>query len=357
MPLLPLLLRRLETSGFMRVSEFMSLCLLHPEYGYYTRPQAGMFGKDGDFVTSPGISVLFGETVAAWLYAAWERIGAPSRVLLVEAGPGTGKCMEDVLRAAKRLPRFYAALSVVLVEASPSLRRVQAERLAPADVPVSWRDAVLPLPGEEESLPFLLFGNEFPDALPVDQYLYFEGKLYERGIGVRDGALAFVRSPRPLPLADIQERYPGIREGAIIEERPELHRLMRGLARAWRTRKGAALFVDYGYGAPPFLSTLQAVRNHRKVPFLENPGEADVTALVDFGALLREDMPEGVRCSGLLSQRDFLLRYGTAERAEALKARAATETERADIDSRVRRLTSPEEMGTLFKAVYWVSEH
>ena len=146
-----------------------------------------------DFTTSPEISQVFGEILGLWAVVTWELIGRPDPVLLVEAGPGRGTLMADALRAIREVAKgFHAALRLHLIETSPRLRVIQAERLPDA----IWHEGLDALPDG----PFLLVGNEFLDALPIRQFVRRGGMWVERF--VEDGRFVEcpAQPPPPTPL-------------------------------------------------------------------------------------------------------------------------------------------------------------
>ncbi|GLK79237.1 class I SAM-dependent methyltransferase [Methylopila turkensis] len=329
--------------GPITVARYMALCLGHPVHGYYATRDP--FGAGGDFVTAPEVSQMFGELLGLWCAEVWRRMGEPSRVALIELGPGRGTLMADALRAAKVAPGFREAITVALVETSPTLREIQRKTLEPSGAHVRWAATI------EEALdaplPALVLANEFFDALPVRQFVRTEAGWRERLVGLADGALAFGLAAEPPADLPLPERP----AGATLELNPE------GLAVAARigahvaAHGGAALAIDYGEGRSAG-DTLQAVRGHRFVDPLGDPGEADLTAQVDFGALGRAARGAGAAVTPLLPQADLLERLGLAARATALKARA-TPAQAEAIDAAVLRLTdrAPKAMGALFKAL------
>ncbi|MFJ5488468.1 class I SAM-dependent methyltransferase, partial [Hansschlegelia beijingensis] len=174
--------------GPITVARYMGLCLGHPAHGYYVTRDP--FGPQGDFVTAPEISQMFGELIGLWCAEVWRQMGSPGRVVLVELGPGRGTLMKDLLRAAKAVPGFRAALDVVLVETSPTLRDVQAGTLAETGAAPRWAATV------EEALsapaPAIVVANEFFDALPIRQFVRTEAGWRERLVGLSgDRSLAF----------------------------------------------------------------------------------------------------------------------------------------------------------------------
>ncbi|MFD1703593.1 class I SAM-dependent methyltransferase [Methylopila henanensis] len=342
-PLAREIVATIAQDGPITVARYMALCLGHPVHGYYATRDP--FGAGGDFVTAPEVSQMFGELLGLWCAEVWRRMGEPSRVALIELGPGRGTLMADALRAAKVAPGFREAIAVTLVETSPTLREVQRRALGPSGVPVRWAAAVWE--ALDAPLPALVLANEFFDALPVRQFVRTEAGWRERLVGLADGALAFGLAAEPPAGLTLPERP----AGATLELNPD------GLAGATRigahvaAHGGAALAIDYGEGHSAG-DTLQAVRGHRFVDPLRDPGEADLTTQVDFGALGRAARGAGAAVAPLLPQADLLERLGLAARAAALKARA-TPAQAEAIDAAVLRLTdrAPKAMGALFKAL------
>ena len=339
--------RLVEVAGPMPVAEFMSLCLGHPEHGYYTTRDP--FGAGGDFTTAPEISQMFGELMGLWAAAVWRRMGSPPDVHLVELGPGRGTMMSDALRAARVMPEFRQAAVVHLVEMSPALRTRQERTLADAGVTVLWHDTLADVPDG----PSILLANEFFDALPVNQAVKQSDGWHERVVTVdADGELAFAVGSEPMryfgqtvPAAQREAEI-----GAIFEWRSD-HAVLE-IGRRLAHGDGAALIIDYGHTQSAIGDTFQAVRGHQFADPLHAPGEADLTAHVDFEALAVSAETIGARVHGPLSQADFLVRLGLDKRAAALKRSAPLDTV-AQIDAALERLTdpSPRGMGGLFKVI------
>ena len=257
---------------------------------------------------------------------------------LVELGPGRGTLMADILRVAAKSPGFSDALTLHLVETSPALRAKQAETLAGYDI--SWHSSFADIPGG----PLLLVANEFFDALPVRQFVRAEGVWRERVVGLDAGRLALGIGPGALAGA------PDAPDGSMFELRPAAEALIAEIARRIVEQGGAALVIDYGHAETAPGDTLQAVRGHRTADPLAAPGEADLTAHVDFAALARAARAEGAEVHGPIPQGEFLLRLGLLERAGQLGA-TADETTRETLHAAVGRLAGPDQMGTLFKVL------
>ncbi|MEM1077736.1 MAG: SAM-dependent methyltransferase [Pseudomonadota bacterium] len=336
-PLADLLVARIAATGPITVAEYMAECLLHPEYGYYTTRRP--FGRDGDFTTAPEISQMFGEVLGLALAQAWMDQGAPAEACLAEIGPGRGTLMADILRVFGQIPGG-PRLRPHLIEASPALRKVQADTVPGA----IWHDSVGDLP----DAPLFLVGNEFFDALPIRQFQRVEGGWAERMVGVNDGALSLGLGPAD-PRPELDHRRADTQPGDVVETCAPAHPIMTEIARRIAAHGGAAILVDYG-GWHSLGDTLQAVRDHAPDPVLAHPGQADLTAHVDFEPLAMAVKEAGARPAQLLPQGVFLEQLGITARAQAL----AKGLSGAALDSHIaahRRLTHPDEMGTLFKVL------
>jgi SAM-dependent MidA family methyltransferase len=337
--LVSLIKTRIRAEGPMPLSEYMALCLMHPAHGYYTARDP--FGAAGDFTTAPEISQMFGECLGLALAQTWLDQGAPAPFALAEAGPGRGTLMADVLRATARVPGFHGALRLHLIESAPRMRQVQAETLGRDDV--TWHDRPETLP----ALPLFLLANEFFDALPIRQFQRAGEMWRERCVGLdADDALTFGLSD-PLPLAQLDHRLADTQEGDVVELSPAAQAAAGTIGQHIATRGGAALILDYGDWRA-LGDTLQALSGHRPADPLAAPGTADLTAHVDFEAIATAAAP--ARHSRLTPQGVFLERLGITQRAQKLAEGLQGEA----LDSHIaahRRLTHPEEMGTLFKTL------
>lgn len=336
------ILEDIALTGPMPLSRYMNLCLGDPVSGYYMTRDP--FGKEGDFTTAPEVSQMFGELIGAWLISAWRALGNPPRTRLVELGPGRGTLMADCLRAMALEPDLMRGLEIDMVDMSPSLTATQKNTLAQAPCPIKWQE-YLP----DSDLPTLLIANEFFDALPVHILVKTEKGIAERHVIASDNSgLAFVDLPTKLRVN--QSEIDGIPAGTVFELSPERNDMAQNIAARINANGGAALLIDYGYIQPKTGATFQALTNHQPADPLDQPGEADLTALVDFTSLEQCFKSANIHVSGPMSQMDFLLNLGLLERAGQL---GSNQPERVQIglQQAVTRLVSPEEMGTLFKVL------
>ncbi len=324
-------------AGPIPVAAYMETALA----AYYARGEA--FGAAGDFTTAPEISQMFGELVGLWAAVAWQGMGSPAPVRLVELGPGRGTLMADFLRAVAGVPAFLAAIDPHLVETSPSLRALQ--RTALGGRAATWHDGFEQVPGG----PILLIANEFFDALPIRQFERTAEGWRERLVGLDGGGFRFVLGD-PVAEPPLAEEVRGSPPGSIAETCPAGIALAAAIGRRLAREGGAALIVDYGTARSAPGDSFQAVRRHAPHPPLENPGEADLTAHVDFAALAAAAKGEGARVEGPIGQGLWLQRLGISVRARALMD-GKPPRQAAAVASALQRLIGAEEMGTLFKAL------
>jgi SAM-dependent MidA family methyltransferase len=228
--------------------------------------------------------------------------------------------MADACRVLARLPGFAAPIA--LVETSPALRAMQAERIA-----ATWHDSLADVP---DDLPVIVIANEFFDALPIRQQV---GNDQERAVGLAGAGFAATSIAAPgLPAGEHCEAGQAI--AATIGER-------------LRTSGGAALIIDYGYAGAVARDSLQALRHHAAADPFAAPGESDLTAHVDFTALAAA--AGDMRVSGPVPQGIWLARLGIEARAAALQARNPAQA--AAIAAALVRLTASAQMGNLFKVM------
>lgn len=309
-PLERALRERIRAEGPITVEAFMDAC---NSYYYATRDP---LGAAGDFTTAPEISQMFGELVGASLADCWKRAGGPPDAIYAELGPGRGTLASDALRL---LRSAGFAGGVHLVETSAVLREAQRNVVSEAQ----WHDGVEDIPAR----PLLLVANEFLDALPVRQFV--DGT--ERRVLIAAGGLAFDR------------------DGEIVEDSPARDGAVAAVATCVAEKGGAAIFIDYGHARAAPGDTLQAVRSHRFAPVLDQPGEQDLTAHVDFEAVGKAAREAGAAVTPIVTQGEWLLRLGIEARAQALSR--ANPNRIVDIQAALHRLTGEGEMGTLFKVI------
>lgn len=281
------------------------------------------FGQDGDFITAPEISQLFGEMIGIWAVQKWQAMGKPTDFNLIEIGPGRGTLMADLLRGTRKQTDFQSAAHITLIETSRTLKQKQQDALS--DYDVTWHDH---LSAVTNDLPTIIIANEFFDALPVRQFKYTDQQWHERYIeGGKDLWIASLDTP-------VKPSLPAPHDGAIMEYSD----VQAGYAALLSQYNGAFLFIDYGYIQSAYGDSLQALYRHAPCTIFDHVGEADLTTHVDFQWLSTFFKKTTVK-----AQAQFLEENGITLRLQMLN------------DDRLRsgyhRLMSPDQMGALFKVM------
>jgi NADH dehydrogenase [ubiquinone] 1 alpha subcomplex assembly factor 7 len=332
---------RINQHGFITVADYMRLCLLHPQYGYYTTHEP--FGAQGDFITAPEISQLFGEVIGIWAAMTRKSQGEPHDFNLVELGPGRGTLMADLLRSVGHIGNFKNSAHIHLIEASPRLQQMQKEKLQ--GMQTIWSEKI------DNSLfdkPVYLVANEFFDALPIRQWVVNKGVWQERVIQIKDDDFIWSAVPveTDLILPDVQ----GLADGTIYESFPDSNTIFSNLCAGVKKSTGAMVIIDYGdYITPRLGDTLQALKDHNFTDVLLHQGEADLTAHVDFYTLEQIARNKGLK-TVFMTQREFLQFYGIDIRLENLLDKA-DDANQEKLLSGYLRLTDEDEMGRLFKVL------
>ncbi|KAE9405175.1 DUF185-domain-containing protein [Gymnopus androsaceus JB14] len=399
-PVEKIILDHVKAVGPMSYATYMQFCLAHPTEGYYMKSSNPVFGAQGDFITSPDISQIFGELIAVWLYSQWQAAGTPAKMRLVELGPGRGTLITDVLRVSliNRLPQ-KPAIEVHLVETSLSLRQIQSKRLSGLTAQPQWYDSIDHILPSDDSFTMLV-AHEFFDALPYTRTsseclslsIYFithkrnAQKTEEgwKGDHVTDleetekhhPRLQHVLSPEKTAVSTIfgnsSSRFQSLPVGSDLEVSPTSFKLARKVGEllakretdAGSTPGGCGLIIDYGndnaFGNSrrflhvyilTFSFLARDFKNHQVVDIFHRPGECDLTANVDF-AYLKESMQDLVPVYGPMTQKQFLSDMGLMLRLGKLLESAGDDKAKMDrIVEGAQRLVDPGQMGDQYSVL------
>jgi len=334
---------QIKNHGPISLATYMSLCLTHPKKGYYKTLDP--LGAKGDFITAPEISQMFGEMLGSWVLLQWHILGRPENFDLVELGPGKATLMADIMRLIAMDQKAARACNIVLLETNPVLINIQHEKLANHNP--RWIGEINEL--DTKSSPLIVLANEFFDALPIRQFQFQDDNWHEREIGLNGDKLAWGLSPTPMPSSILPEQITNPSEGEIWEVSPLAQKTIADLAKILNQRSGAMLIVDYGYGQTQTGNSFQAVAKHKFVDPLSEPGKIDLTAHLDFAALINAARTQGARACFAGTQQSFLSELGIKQRAQNL---IKANPERKDnITADLERLIAPDQMGELFKVM------
>eukprot|EP01095_Lingulamoeba_sp_RSL-Kostka_P010690 TRINITY_DN3897_c0_g1_i2.p1 TRINITY_DN3897_c0_g1~~TRINITY_DN3897_c0_g1_i2.p1 ORF type:complete len:388 (-),score=82.81 TRINITY_DN3897_c0_g1_i2:293-1456(-) len=333
----------LKARGPITVASYMRECLTNQEFGYYTTRDP--FGEKGDFITAPETTQMFGELIGLWTYQIWKKLKQPKKLRLIECGPGRGTLSFDLLRISKDLPKeFQDSLSLHLLEVSPTLRKIQAETLqcdsneaqlyfsdiySPNNqvndsirgfnnTPIAWHLDIKEVPGDE---PVVLIAQELFDALPIHiiQHEEKNNKWSEVLVDIDDDPnseynFKFVLSPGPTIASTTAINNPEVyQKRKLIEPNERVEISLDSISLVTRfgalitKRRGAALIIDYGENHP-LSDSLRAIKDHKFENVFKSPGEADLSANVDFSVLSRTitNSFDGLHVGGPVFQSTFL---------------------------------------------------
>lgn len=366
----------IKIKGLLTIAEFMQEALFNPLHGYYQKKIP--IGKDGDFITAPEISQVFGELIG--LYFLNLASGSKNPIALVEMGAGKGSLLRDFLLMIKKLAEkniieaqnFLEKISIHIVEISPALQKIQKENLAEIGIQINWHNnfqGFLESIKQDEEIYFV--ANELFDCFPINQFIKTQEGWCEKVISLKDEELEFfIEGFNSLKNKIVEQLIKeslvceqgsissdnklgfvgnGVEENAVFEHSFSAANFMQELAQALQNQGGVALIIDYGYSKNEFKNSLQALKNHQFHDCLKNIGDADITALVNF-SLLEEIAKKLALNSSLVSQKEFLEGLGIEERRKILLAEKKDE-QKSDINSRINRLIEPSQMGELFKCL------
>lgn len=332
----------IDKNGPISVAKFMEIALYHPTQGYYIKQNP--LGINGDFITSPEISQLFGEIIGIYVINAWLNLGSPEKFNLIELGPGKGTLMLDLLRASKHVDAFNKGAQIHLVESNDYLKSVQQNTLK--NFNVTWHRDLYSI---QNDTPIIIIANEFFDCLPINQYIKVQNQWHERLIAFNNNEFYFTQSNTPYSIGT----HHNAKEGDIVEICYPALEVIEHISKILKKFSGYALIIDYGYYYDPlnrsiYGDTFQAIRKHKYHSVFKNIGKTDLTAHVDFNNLKQTALENDMNVNGPFSQKQFLIDWGINIRSEMLKAKA-TSKEKHEINLALTRLTK--EMGELFKVI------
>ena len=327
------------------LDQFINISLYDKKSGYYMKKNP--FGKEGDFVTAPLISNLFGEMIAIWCVAFWEHIGKPKKILLVELGPGDGSLCKNLLRTFKQFKNFYNSLEINLLEISDRLKTIQ--KLKINSKKVKWIKKIK----EINSGPVIFLGNEFFDALPIKQFYKKKKLFFEKYVTLSNDnkKIRFLHKKANNSLIKRLQNLNLISTNNIIEYPTEALKFLNIIAKKINKFDGGLLTFDYGYTTKKNQDTLQAVKKHKYANIFSIPHNSDITSHLNFKLFDKILRKNNLNVEKITTQNEFLKKIGILERANIL-SKKMTFKEKTNMFYRLKRLLDYREMGNLFKVLF-----
>ena len=335
---------KISNNKHIPFDKFIDIALYHKKTGYYMKKNP--FGKDGDFITAPNISILFSEMLAIWCIAFWEHLGCPKKINIIELGAGNGEMMYQMIKVFERFNKFRESSNYFILEKSQFLKKIQKKKLNSHKI--TWLNSINKL----KNGPNIFLANEFFDALPIKQFIKKNNKWYEKSIKKNNiNKYEFVNVITNIKNLEKKIEINLSKNQKIIEFSPLTYDYLNIISKKINTFQGGLLIVDYGYLKKKMRDSLQSIYKHKFNNILDNFSKSDITYNLNFFLLKKIVKKLNLKVAGLTSQRNFLTRLGILNRAEIL-AKNLQFSKKADIYYRIKRLIDRNFMGELFKVMF-----
>ena len=303
------------------------------------------FGKKGDFTTAPNISRLFSEMIAVWVVSFWQNLGSPKNFNLIELGAGNGEMMKVLVESFKNFPNFTDACNIFIHEKSPTLIKVQKEKLKGNKI--NWLYNFNKL----KKTPCIFIANEFFDSIAIKQFIKSENTWFERFVKIKDNNNAFFFNKK-INIRNLEKKikYKISNKQDFIEYSEVGVKYLKKISNLIKKNQGGILIIDYGYFEDKMKNTLQAVSNHKYSNILENIGNSDITHNVSFNFFKKIIKKIGGLTELTTNQKNFLIKMGVKQRAEIISKNLPF-SKKANLFYRLKRLVDEKQMGDHFKVM------
>ena len=334
---------KFKKNELLSLDKFIEKSLYNKKFGYYMKKNP--FGKKGDFITAPNISLLFSEMIAVWIISFWENINCPKEFNLVELGAGNGEMMKVMMDSFKNFPEFFKSCNIIIHEKSEKLISDQKKNINHSKI--VWLKNIEKI----DSIPTIFLANEFFDAIPIKQFFKKKNKWFERYVNITDYKKAkFINQEFDIKKLERELDYRISKNQKIIEYSPETFEYLKKICEIIQINSGGMLMIDYGYSSVKMKDTLQAVTNHKFSNVLENIGNSDITHNINFNFFKKLINKFNNLNTVITNQRKFLISMGIVQRAEMISKNLSF-SKKADIFYRIKRLLDQKQMGHLFKVM------
>lgn len=332
-----------DKAKILSLDNFINFALYDKKKGYYTSQNP--FGKSGDFITAPNISILFSEMISIWLISFWENLGKPKKIDVIELGAGNGELMKGIINTIKNFPNMHDCCNFIIHEKSKKLIDVQKKNITSKKL--SWKNKLI----FKNNYPKIFIANEFFDALPVKHLIKKEKNWYEKFVKLlkNNGEFTLKKIDIKKYKKDLSSQI--LKNNKFIEYSPLSLKYLKEISKTIKSNNGGLLLIDYGFSSQSFRDTLQAIEKHKFANILGNIGNRDITYNLNFNFLKKFISNLKNLKSLCTTQRNFLLKMGIIERAEIISKNLLF-SKKAEIFYRVNRLIDKNKMGELFKVMF-----
>ena len=335
---------KIKKNDLVALDKFIEDSLYNPDSGYYMKKDP--FGKRGDFITAPNISILFSEMIAIWIISFWKKLNCPKQFNLIELGAGNGEMMKVLVDVFDKFPKFHTSCNINILEKSELLKKVQKTNIKNANI--IWLNNL----NELNNLPCIFIANEFFDALPIKQFLKKNNKWHERHVRFcNKKKLEYVDILFDMKKFEKEIKFKISYKQKFIEYSPLATEYLKIITNKFKRNNGGILIIDYAYFNKEMKNTLQAVAKHKYCDVLEGFGNSDITYNLSLKLIDKIVKKLGLFTSMTTTQRNFLIELGILDRAEILSKNMPF-SKKADIYFRIKRLIDDSQMGHLFKVLF-----
>ena len=334
---------KIKKNDILTVDKYIYEALYNRRSGYYMK--GNPFGKSGDYITAPNISILFSEMIAIWIILFWENLKRPKKFNVIELGAGNGEMIKQIIKTFDKFLLFKNCCKINILEKSIYLKKIQKQKLKNKNI--KWLKNL----NEVSNIPSIFIGNEFFDSLPIKQFIKKNNKWYERNV-------KFFKLNKPKfidILIDIKkfEKKIGFKishKQKFIEYSPLAIEYLKIISKKINSNNGGILIIDYGYWKKNMKNTLKSISNHKFENVLNNFGKSDITYNLSFKLIEKILKKFNLKINGMTNQKSFLLNLGILKRAEIISKNLPF-SKKADIYYRVKRLIDKNSMGEIFKVM------
>ena len=327
------------------IEKFITISL-YDEDGYYSNSNS--IGRNGDFVTSPEISQLFGEILGLYILNFWQS-NIKQKFNLVELGPGKGTLLLDIIKITKKFHAFNKSMNIKLIEKNIRLVKKQKDNFNDFKLDIrkiSWsKDFV-----QRYKEPIIIIANEFFDCLPVKQFYKKNNIWFEKMVKYDHDNKYFKLIDFKINNKNILKNIETYAPSNLLEISKSREKYFSKICKKIYEVGGMIMTIDYGYFDKPNNFSLQSVYNNKRSNVLNNIGSQDITSLVDFKSLISIAKLYSLKIDTFSTQRDFLIKHGIHERADKIIKTCNKKQEKIIING-LNRIIAKENMGSIFKVL------
>ena len=338
---------KIKKNDILTVDKYMYEALYNRRSGYYMK--GNPFGKSGDYITAPNISILFSEMIAIWIILFWENLKRPKKFNLIELGAGNGEMIKQIIKTFDKFLSFKNSCKINILEKSIYLKKIQKQKLK--NKKIKWLKNL----NEVSNIPSIFIGNEFFDALPIKQFFKINKKWMERFVVIqKNNKKKFIDFNYNIKKIEKKIGFKISKNQKTIEYSPLGLEYLKIISKIINNKKGGLLIIDYGYLENSMKDTLMAIKKHNNSNVLKAFGNSDITHKLNFNILKKIAKNLKLKCQGITTQKTFLTNLGINQRAEII-SKDLPFSKKADIYYRLNRLIDKNQMGDLFKVMLLTS--